>query len=238
MHLLGAGWRFARAETAAAGALLLAALGLFAFLEVAEDIGEHETGLDWAILRALRAAGDPQDMVGPTWLHHAAIQLTGFGDTWILAGVVVIALGFLLIRRKAGQGLILLIAVIGGTLLSEGLKSFFGRDRPPEVWRLVETTNASFPSGHAMLSAVTYLTLGALLARTLPQRRLKAYVLGVAFTLAFMVGLTRIYLGAHWTTDVVAGWALGTAWAMACWLTAFAIERWRATRIAPGAGEA
>jgi undecaprenyl-diphosphatase len=232
IHLLGVGWRFARAETAAACAILLAALGAFAFLEVAEDIGEQETGFDWTVLRALRVAGDPQHMVGPSWLHNAAIELTGFGDTWILGVIVIVAAGFLLMQRKGGQALILVIAVAGGTLLSEGLKEMFGRDRPPEVWRLVETASASFPSGHAMLSAVTYLTLGALLARILTRRRLKAYVLVVAFALAGMVGLTRIYLGAHWTTDVIAGWALGTAWAMACWLAAFAIERWRAARVA------
>jgi undecaprenyl-diphosphatase len=76
---------------------------VFAFLEVAEEIGEQETGFDWAILRALRVAGDPQHMVGPTWLHNAAIELTGFGDTWILGAVLVMALGFLLMQRKAAR---------------------------------------------------------------------------------------------------------------------------------------
>lgn len=237
LHLFGAGWRLARAEAAAAGAVLLSCLGLLTFLEVADEIGEEEDRFDWAILRALRVDGDPAVPVGPGWLHRAAAELTGFGDTWVLGALVVLVVGFLLMRRKPGQALILTLAVVGGTLLSESLKGFFGRDRPPEAWRLVEVHSQSFPSGHAMLSAVTYLTLGALTARILTRRRLKAYVLGAAFLLAGVVGLTRVYLGAHWATDVLAGWSLGTAWAMTCWLAAFAVER-RGGRVAPPTGKA
>jgi undecaprenyl-diphosphatase len=237
IHLFGAGWRLARAEAAAAGAVLLACLGVATFLGVADEVGEGEEAFDWAILRALRVGGDPAVPIGPSWLHRAAAELTGFGDTWVLAAIVVMVAGFLLMQKKPAQAAMLTAAVVGGTLLSEGLKGLFGRDRPPEAWRLVEVVNDSFPSGHAMLSAVTYLTLGALVARVLTRRRLKAYVLTVAFGLAGLVGLTRIYLGAHWTTDVVAGWSLGTAWAMACWLTAFGIERLRA-RVAPATGQA
>jgi undecaprenyl-diphosphatase len=187
------------------------------------------------VLRALRVGGDPASPAGPGWLHRAAVELTGFGDTWILAALVVVVAGFLLMQRRPAQAALLVVAVAGGTLLSETMKGLFGRDRPPEAWRLVEVHNESFPSGHAMLSAVTYLTLGALVAHILTRRRLKAYVLAVAFTLAGVVGLTRIYLGAHWTTDVVAGWSLGTAWAMACWLCAFAVERLRVAPRPPSA---
>jgi len=234
IHLFGAGWRFARAEAAAAGAILLGAIGVLCFLAIADEIGEgEEASFDWAILRALRVGGDPAHPLGPTWLYKAAYELTGFGDTWVLGTIVVMVAGFLLMQKKPGQAGLLTVAVAGGTLLSEGLKGLFGRDRPPEAWRLVEVLHDSFPSGHAMLSAVTYLTLGALTARVLTRRRLKAYVLAVAFGLAGLVGLTRIYLGAHWTTDVIAGWSLGTAWAMACWLAAFLLERHRGDQVAP-----
>jgi undecaprenyl-diphosphatase len=86
-------------------------------------------------------------------------------------------------------------------------------------------STASFPSGHAMLSAVIYLTLGALLSRVEAPRRVKIYVLTVAVILTFLVGLSRIYLGVHWPTDVLAGWCAGSAWAVLCWRVALASQR-------------
>ena len=97
----------------------------------------------------------------------------------------------------------------GGVGLSEGLKAVFGRDRPPEAWRAVEAVNASFPSGHALLATVFYLSMGVMLTRAFPPRHLKACVLGVALLLTLIVGLTRVYLAAHWASDVLAGWLLG-----------------------------
>jgi undecaprenyl-diphosphatase len=219
----------ARAELAATAALLVAALGIFSFIGILDEIGEGNE-FDQAVLAAMRVGGDPSQTVGPPWLHQAAVELTSFGDSWVLGVILVIAAGFLLIQRRFGHAALLVGAVVGGTLLSEGLKEVFGRERPPADYRLVEVASQSFPSGHAMLSAVTYLTLGALVARILPRKRLRAYVLATAFALAGMVGLTRIYLGVHWTTDVIGGWSLGAAWAMAFWLFAYAIERLRASR--------
>jgi undecaprenyl-diphosphatase len=109
--------------------------------------------------------------------------------------------------------------------ISQGLKQLFGRERPELVYRAVEAANPSFPSGHAMLSAVVFLTLGALAARFAPRRRVKALALGAAVLLSLRVGASRIYLGVHWTSDVLAGWSLGAAWAMACWVAAWAWER-------------
>jgi undecaprenyl-diphosphatase len=111
-------------------------------------------------------------------------------------------------------------AIGGGLLLSTGLKLAFHRPRPDLVPYGANVSNTSFPSGHSMLSAVTYLTLGALLARSQPRKRLKAYFLLVAAFLSFLVGLSRIYLGVHWPTDVLAGWTAGAVWAILCWLAA------------------
>jgi undecaprenyl-diphosphatase len=108
------------------------------------------------------------------------------------------------------------------------LKTVFGRDRPPDAYRAVEVLNQSFPSGHAMLSAVVFLTLGAMLARAEASLRLRVYVLAVAILIAVMVGLTRIHLGVHWATDVLGGWCAGAAWAAACWL----LDRWIRIRVA------
>ena len=117
--------------------------------------------------------------------------------------------------------------------LSEGLKAVFERERPPEVAQAVETINASFPSGHALLSTVFYLSLGVMLTRAFPRRRFKIFVLCVSMIMALLVGGTRVYLGAHWASDVLAGWSVGAAWAMALWLVAYAVERFQQARRAP-----
>jgi undecaprenyl-diphosphatase len=138
--------------------------------------------------------------------------------------VTLAALGFLLIVRKRAAALLVLASVGGGTALSFAMKAAFDRPRPDLVEHGVEVATASFPSAHAMLAAVTYLTLGALLARVQPKRSVKAYLLGVAVVLTLLIGLSRVYLGVHWPTDVLAGWCVGAAWATACWLVAYWLQ--------------
>jgi undecaprenyl-diphosphatase len=130
-----------------------------------------------------------------------------------------------------------LISSGGGSLLTFVLKSLFDRPRPDVVVHLVGVSSASFPSGHAMASATIYLTLGALLARVQPQRRLKIYAGVVAATLTVLVGLSRVYLGVHWPTDVLAGWCVGAAWAMLCWLIAAWLQRRGAVEGTPPTGD-
>jgi undecaprenyl-diphosphatase len=129
------------------------------------------------------------------------------------------------LARKRGAALLVLASVGGGALLSTLLKLSFERPRPDLVPHAVAVYTASFPSGHAMLSAVTYLTLGTLLARIQPRRRLRAYIVAVAVLLTLLVGTSRVYLGVHWPTDVLAGWCLGAAWAMLCWAVALWLQR-------------
>jgi undecaprenyl-diphosphatase len=113
-----------------------------------------------------------------------------------------------------------LAATIGGALVSFGLKSAFSRPRPEIVPHLTHVYTSSFPSGHSMISAVVYLTLGSLLAAIMPNLKLKVYVLAVAIILTVFVGISRIYLGVHYPTDVLAGWLAGLVWALLCWLVA------------------
>jgi undecaprenyl-diphosphatase len=134
--------------------------------------------------------------------------------------VTVATIFYLLLLRKRREALMVLIAVGGGQILSSLLKLGIDRPRPDLVSHLAEVQTLSFPSGHAMMSAVTYLTLGSMLAGIVPGRATKIYVLGVAVLITLMVGVSRIYLGVHWPSDVLAGWCAGFAWAMLCWLIA------------------
>ena len=227
----------ARTEFAALGALLVVALGVMSFIELADDMTEADgRAFDSAVLTWMQpVAGEPR---GPWWLHEAAADVTSLGGIAVLGLFAVATVGFLLIENKRLSALMLLLGLAGGVLLSEGLKGLFGRERPPAAYQAVETLNASFPSGHALLSAVFYLSVAVMLTRAFPQKRLKAYVLGVGVVLAMMVGLTRVYLGAHWASDVLAGWCVGAAWAMALWLAAYAVARFQRDHHAPLQDEA
>jgi undecaprenyl-diphosphatase len=217
--------RIARTEIAAVSALFIVAAGVMTFVELADEMAEGEgRAFDQGVLEAMRP-GAMADPWGPGWLETAAMDLTALGGTAVLSLFAVIVTGFLILQRKRLSALLLALGLIGGVALSEGLKALFGRDRPPEALRAVETMSASFPSGHSLLSAVFYLSIGVMLTRAFPQKRLKAYVIGVAVLLTLLVGLTRVYLAAHWATDVLAGWSVGAAWAMALWLVAYGIQR-------------
>ncbi len=217
----------ARTEFAALGALMIIAFGAAAFADLAEDM--HEPGgevFDLRVLHLMRPyADDPSRPWGPWWLKEAASDMTSLGGISVLGLFATIAILFLIIQRKRLSALLMVVGLAGGVALSEGLKAVFERERPPVAYQAVRTINASFPSGHALLSAVFYLSLGVMLTRAFPERRFKIYVLGVAILITLLIGTTRIYLGAHWATDVFAGWSVGAAWAMTLWLTSYAIER-------------
>lgn len=221
----------ARREIGATLALLIVGLGGLAFLSIADEVAEGETRqLDMAVLEALRVPGQPQGLIGPDWLHEMAMDITALGSLAVLSLLILLAFGVLACLRRWSEGVLLLVGAGGGLAISQGLKALFGRERPALDYRAVEAVNASFPSGHAMLSAVVFLTLGALAARFAQRKRLKALALGAAVLLSLLVGLSRIYLGVHWASDVLAGWSVGAAWAMTCWLAAFSLTRWRGGR--------
>lgn len=213
-------------------ALLGVSACILAFVEIADEVGEGEAaGFDETLLMALRTS-DPADPIGPAWFEASVVDITALGGFAVLALIVLLAVGYLGVQRKWGDALLLLGATLGGTAISEGLKVGFARPRPDLVAHIVETTSMSFPSGHAMLSAVTYLTLGALLARAQEQKRLRGYILGAAIVVTLLVGASRVYLGVHWPTDVLAGWMLGAAWALLCW----AVATWLTRKEAPTLG--
>ena len=205
--------------------LLFAALAL-TFGIVANEMSAGNTrAFDNAVVRALRSDANPSDPLGPMWFEGAVRDITSLGSNAVLIILTLGTVGFLALSGARGAALHVLVSVGTGAILIQVLKELFGRVRPDVVPQALSEVTRSFPSGHATLAAVTYLTLGALVARVQTKPALKMYVLFVAILLTLLVGVSRIYLGVHWPTDVLAGWCLGSAWAIACWLVAVQLQR-------------
>lgn len=205
---------------------LLAVGAVWVFLAVASEVGEGETRhVDERILRALRDSLDPADPIGPPWLEGAVRDLTALGSNVVLLIFTSAVAVFLAVRRQSHALALVVVSTGGGFILAQALKLVFSRPRPDLVPHLAVVSSSSFPSGHSMFSAVVYLTLGALLSQLVEERALKAYFLGVACFLTFVVGLSRVYLGVHYPTDVLAGWSAGLAWALVCWMAASYLQR-------------
>jgi undecaprenyl-diphosphatase len=203
--------------------LLLVTAGVWGFIFTADQVleGDTEAFDTWAV-RAMRRPDDPATPIGPAWLHEVGRDATAFGGVAGLTFFTLVAAGFLYLDGKRPMMWLLLASTGGGLALSSLLKECFNRPRPDIVPHLSYVYTSSFPSGHSMLSAVVYLTLGSLLAASVTQRKLKAYILFVAILLAILVGVSRVYLGVHYPTDVLAGWMAGLAWSLLVWL----IARW------------
>jgi len=207
-----------------AGVLLAALAIVLALLAFSKTAGEMREGdlreFDDGVLRMMRSADDPSVPIGPAWLVQVAIDVTALGGTGVLAIILLIVVGYLALEGRYDAIALIVVATAGGGLLSELLKWWFARKRPEIVPHLVNVGSASFPSGHSLLAVVTYLTLGAVLARFVPRRRSRTYCIVVSLLLALLIGLSRVYLGVHYPTDVLAGWSAGLAWALPCWLVA------------------
>ena len=199
-----------------------ALLGGFGLL--ADEVVEGDTlDFDTAILHSLRVPGDLKDPIGPPWLEDAFRDITALGSVAILTLLVVLIVLHLALSNRLRTAVYLSSAVIGGTIISSVLKTLFDRPRP-DLTGVTEVFNASFPSGHATVSAVVYLTVGALLAEMTQSRPLKIFYVAVAILLTFLVGISRVYLGVHYPTDVVAGWSIGAAWALICVVAAHIVK--------------
>jgi undecaprenyl-diphosphatase len=218
--------RLGKHELPTLAGIVLVAAGMWAFIEIADEVVEGETqSIDRTILLSMRASDDASDPLGPRWVEELGRDFTALGGVGVLTFITLAVMGYLLLQRKTRASLFVLFAVLGGFAVSQLLKAVFERARPDLVPHGSHVYTASFPSGHAMMSAATYLTLGALLARVHSQRRLKAYFLLLATVLSVAVGVSRVYLGVHWPTDVLAGWTLGACWAIVCWLIAAHLQR-------------
>ncbi len=198
---------------------------LFVFVRLAGEVMEGDTmALDTRILRAFRSADDPSQPIGPAWLELAMFDLTALGGSTVLGLVVCIVVGFLCLQARYRTAAMVAITCGGGEVVNAVLKQAFMRPRPTVVPHLRDVLSSSFPSGHAMESAIVYLTLGAMLMRVSERRLTKLYCLGVAVLLTLLVGISRVYLGVHYPTDVIGGWMLGFLWASICWIVERRLE--------------
>jgi len=208
-------------------AVSLAGLGGY----LADELIEGERfSIDSAILLGLRTPGDLSRPVGPGWLQQSAVDISalgGFTLMWLfgLTGVV-----WLLAVRKRAEAAWIAASMIGSAVIDAWLKNWVGRPRPALVPHLVQVETLSFPSGHAMVSAAVYLTLALMLAEGIERRAGRAALIAFAVTLVLLIGCSRVYLGVHWPSDVLAGWSFGAAWALAV----FAGNRWLRARMARG----
>lgn len=203
--------------------LLALSLAVWVFAELVDDAVEGDyLDVERKIMLAFREPGNPAAGIGPPWVLNVVRDVTALGSVAVLTLLVALVIGLLLLKHRRRTALFILVATVGGTTIGSGFKAALARPRPDIVPHLMEVTSLSFPSGHSMMSSVVYLTLGALLGQTMARRREKIYLFGAAIFLTVLVGLSRVYLGVHYPTDVLAGWSAGTAWALGCWV----IARW------------
>jgi undecaprenyl-diphosphatase len=205
-------------------AILLAiggiAAGIWMFAAIADEVMEGGgPAFDRKLLLAMRSPPDLAPIGSPA-VQDAARDITALGGVSILGLLTAGTCGFLALDGKRRMALFVCVCVVSGLIVSTILKNRFNRERPELVPRAAYASGPSFPSGHSMMSALTYLTLGALLARSQERKRLKTYFLLLAALLTLMVGVTRVYFGVHWPTDVLAGWTAGAVWALFSWLAA------------------
>lgn len=194
--------------------------------KLASEVLEGETQqFDKQILVALRDPANPSRPIGPNWMLGVAFDITALGSPTVLTLTVLAVGGFLLLQGMWRTALFVSLASLGGWFLNSALKQLFQRPRPDVVPHLRDVMSLSFPSGHAMTSAVVYLTLGALMMRIAERRLTKFYCMAVAVLATVLVGATRIYLGVHYPTDVIAGWLIGLSWALLCWIVERSLER-------------
>ncbi len=195
------------------------------FIQIADEVFEGATkNFDKWAMNIFREENNPAEPIGAEWVTNSVRDITALGSGTVIVIFTIAVLGFLLFQKEYIMAYLILGATIGGGLLGLFLKEFFGRERPDLIYHLMPETSLSFPSGHSMMSMVIYLSFAALLARIQNKRSVKIYIISIALFLSFIIGVSRIYLGVHYATDVMAGWSIGLAWAALCWLFAYYLQ--------------
>lgn len=207
-------------------AVVAVCCGVLGFLALGHLLATGEpSDFDRRLLLALRDPADLKRPAGPLWLKDVGRDLSALGGATVVLTLSFLVVGYLALRRRWTRIALIVVTVAGGYALSNGLKNVYDRVRPDVVPHFTEVRSASFPSGHSMSSSLVYLTLGALLANAAERRREKIYFVAAALLLAFLIGCSRVFLGVHYPSDVLAGWSAGIAWASLCWLLAQRLGR-------------
>lgn len=228
----------ARAARTLETRLLFVALAMFgaiwAFLGLTGEVREQETvKLDRAVLLAFREQGDLSAPIGPRWLQESGRDVTALGGFTVLTLIAALAIALLLLHGRRTQAAIFLSAVVFAQVAAEIVKAIIDRPRPSLVTHHDLVYSSSFPSGHAVMAPVVYLTLAAIVAAGDSRRAVKVILLLSAAAIVIAIGVSRVYLGVHWPTDVLAGWTMGVAIA----LSATIAVHFTATRESPAAAE-
>ena len=228
--------QFVRTELRLLIGLTAVSFCLWGFLAVMGEVREGDTyRLDSRILLALRRQGELGVPIGPRWLQETARDVTALGGFTVITLAVVVAAALLWLHRRRVQAAVFVAAVLVGQALAELTKHLVGRNRPDLVPHLDQVYSASFPSGHSAMSPIVYFTLAGILAAGEANRAAKTLLLAVAALLVLAIGASRVYLGVHWPTDVLAGWAMGTAVALVATLVLHRLAPHRARRGSPPA---
>ena len=206
--------------------LLAIACLLFIFGLIAQTVVEGKSSaFDRSIILAFREHGNPSAPIGPAWVQESARDLTSLGSIIVLVIITLAIAGYLFLARKQAAAWLMLVAVFSGIAVSDLLKFAFGRPRPDFISAAARVFTTSFPSGHATLSAITYLTIAGLLAESKSSARVGMYFIVLAALLTILIGISRVYLGVHYPTDVLGGWCVGAAWALGCWVLMTWLQR-------------
>lgn len=218
--------RFERRELTILLAGLIVSALVFAFLRLAASVSEGDTQtVDELILRSLRHPDNASRIRGPEWVRYMMEDVTALGGATVLFLVVFAISGYLFLQGRHKTALLVVLNSVAGAMAVELLKQFFERPRPSIVPHLRRVVSDSFPSGHAMQSAILYLTLGALMMHVAERRLTKVFCIGMAILLTLLVGVSRVVIGVHYPTDVVGGWILGFLWAMGAWAISRRFDR-------------
>jgi undecaprenyl-diphosphatase len=208
--------------------LVMMLTGLAVFSILVTQLGQPALqNFDESVVRNLRDVNNPATPIGPGWFKELTRDFTALGGYGILSTITILVTTFLHLERRPARGHFIVVTVVAGYSLSMMLKAIIARPRPDIVPWLSHVHSSSFPSGHSMMSAVVYLSLGLMLSDLTSRRLVKTFVVVAPLTISALVGFSRVCMGVHYPTDVVAGWWLGISWSLACWL---AVRRWKAFR--------
>ncbi|MEQ8275356.1 MAG: phosphatase PAP2 family protein [Deltaproteobacteria bacterium] len=213
-----------RTRWIAATTLVLATVWVLVRL-VLLAIGQSPPAFDVELVRMFRSAVDTTLPRGPSWVRSGARDVTALGGPVLLTLAVLASCAYLALRRQLKGIVVLVTATVGGIVLAYGLKGIIGRPRPPFLEHSAHPLASSFPSGHTTMSAIVYLTIAAVLVRLVREPGVRRFMIGTALLLTLLVGASRVYLAAHYPTDVLAGWLIGSVWATLWALVARSLQR-------------